>query len=459
MGVQVTNNAWGTLASGISNSATTIVLTAGQGSRFPAATPTNYFWATLSNSANTTWEIVKVTGRTTDTLTVVRGQDGTSGLAWSASDRFEIRPVAALFNDKLNTVDAAATYAPLTGATVTASGDMTSPLQLTPLRQVQQYGMFRNLIINGNMAIDQRGNGASRGFGPGNIGCALDRWKITTWSTLQCNVQQQSGGPTGYSNFLRLTNNGTGAPGAANKYTVSQAIEGYTAAKLQFGTANASAVALSFWVRSSVTGTYSGAVRNDNTRTYLFTYTISAANTWEQKTVLLVGDTGGTWVKGSGKGLEVAFDLGSGSAYRSATTGSWLAGDYWGVNSSTVFNSSGATWDLTGVQLEAGSSASPFEWRPYATEFQLCQRYYAVAYANALFNATAGSQSGTGVVPYPVQMRTVPATPSIVQWYQEVNALSVTFDQITAFGCRVVITSTAAGVASFVGSVSFDAEL
>ena len=153
---------------------------------------------------------------------------------------------------------------------------------------------------------------------------------------------------------------------------------------------------MSFWVRSSLTGTFGGAVKNyTTTRSYPFSYTISAANTWEQKTVTIAGDTSGTWLTTNGVGIKLVFSLGSGSTY-STTSGAWAAGDYYSATGATsVVGTNGATFYITGVQLEPGPLATSFDYRPYGTELALCQRYYQQSYAAGL---VAGDTSGLGVV-------------------------------------------------------------
>jgi hypothetical protein len=156
-----------------------------------------------------------------------------------------------------------------------------------------------------------------------------------------------------------------------------QPIEGNNIADLAFGSASAATVTLSFWVKSSLTGTFGGALTNkDSARSYPFTYTISAANTWEQKTVTVAGDTSGTWLTTNGVGLNVYFGLGVGSDY-SGTAGSWVTATRFSATGAvSVIGTLNATWFITGVQLEVGSVATPFERRDYGRELAMCQRYY-----------------------------------------------------------------------------------
>ena len=239
------------------------------------------------------------------------------------------------------------------------------------------YG-FRNRIINGDMRIDQRNAGASANSpSTASLAYTLDRWEVRGDTEGVFSIQQNSSAPAGFVNSLKITVTTIDSSlGATQLYNLSQKIEGYNVADLNWGTANAKTVTLSFWVRSSVTGTFGGALRNSaSNRSYPFTYTISVADTWEQKTVTVAGDTTGTWLTTNGLGINLSFSFGSG-ADRSGTAGAWVA-----VNNSSATGATNlmatlnATWYITGVQLEVGSVATPFERRPYGTELMLCYRY------------------------------------------------------------------------------------
>ena len=239
------------------------------------------------------------------------------------------------------------------------------------------YGM-RNRIINGDMRIDQRNAGAS--VTPTNGQYTLDRWAAVLTQTSKFSVQQNAGAvtpPTGFTNYLGVTSLSAYSVLSSDGFLMEQKIEGLNSSDLAWGTANAQAITLSFWVRSSLTGTFGGSVINSaQARSYVFSYTVSAANTWEKKTVTIPGDTAGTWLTTNGIGLWLRFGLGSGSTF-TATEGSWQAGNFVQPTSTvSVVGTNGATFQITGVQLEAGSVATPFERRPYGTELALCQRYY-----------------------------------------------------------------------------------
>lgn len=272
---------------------------------------------------------------------------------------------------------------------------------------------FKNRIINGAMMIDQRNAGAS--ITPTTTGTySLDRWRCGLSVASKFSAQQSTTAPTGFKNSLLVTSTSAYTVGASETFNLSQYIEGLNCADLGFGTATASTVTLSFWVRSSLTGTFGGSLKNENAdRSYPFSYTILSANTWEQKSVTIAGDTTGTWLTTNGVGIAVIFSLGSGSSYAS-TAGSWAAGNYVTATGATsVVGTNGATFYITGVQLEKGSTATSFDYRPYGTELALCHRYCKVFGENV---SGTGLFSGvwyttTGVLTtyiYPVQMRSAP---------------------------------------------------
>ena len=235
----------------------------------------------------------------------------------------------------------------------------------------------KNRIINGNMMIDQRNAGASVTIGAATATYTIDRWLAYGNSASAISVQQSTTAPTGFSNSMLVTSLAATSVGSTDTYWVRQYIEGYNVADLSWGTANAKTITVSFWVRSSLTGTFGGALRNAAAnRSYPFTYTISVANTFEYKTITIAGDTSGTWVTTNGTGLTIMWGLGVGATY-SGTAGSWAGANYNSATGATsVVGTNGATFYITGVQLEAGSSATEFEHRPYGTELQLCQRYF-----------------------------------------------------------------------------------
>ena len=256
---------------------------------------------------------------------------------------------------------------------------------------------FRNRIINGAMMIDQRNAGASVTGNASTQPFCLDRWQTQSSVSSKFTVQQNAGSvttPAGFPKYLGATSSAATSLSATDYYCVVQKIEGYNISDLAWGTASAATVTLSFWVRSSLTGTFGGSIQNDGQgRSYPFTYTISAANTWELKSVTIPGDTGGTWGTTTGIGMFVWFGLGVGSTY-SGSAGSWSSGFYLGATGATsVVGTNGATLYITGVQLEKGSVATPFEVRQYGTELALCQRYYETSYD---YGTAVGTATHTG---------------------------------------------------------------
>jgi len=190
-----------------------------------------------------------------------------------------------------------------------------------------QYNGFKNRIINGAMVIDQRNAGAV--VTPSSLAYTLDRWRsLMSASASKYSVQQNSSSvtpPAGFTNYLGVVSLSAYSVAAGDQYAVQQWVEGYNIADLAWGTASAATVTLSFWVRSSLTGTFGGSLGNSGgSRSYPFSYTISAANTWEQKSVTISGDTSGTWLTDSSRGLSVTFGLGVGSTL-SGTAGAWAA--------------------------------------------------------------------------------------------------------------------------------------
>jgi hypothetical protein len=285
--------------------------------------------------------------------------------------------------------------------------------------------VLKNRIINGDMVINQRGfNGAV-----GNQTYTLDRWVCDReGGAATATVSQSSTAPTGFINSLLYTV-GTGAATGATDYSnVRQYIEGLNVSDLAWGTASAKTVTLSFWVRSSVTGTYGVAFANSGyNRSYIASYTISSANTWEQKTVTIAGDTSGTWLTTNGAGIRVIFDLGVGSTY-SGAAGSWTSSLLFGLTGGVKLTvTSGATWYVTGVQLEQNTSATPFERRLYGQELINCQRYFQ--YGNVAFEYS-GTRYASNAILFAPNMRTTPTVISTIGTPTQSLIVGITYQAV-----------------------------
>ena len=258
---------------------------------------------------------------------------------------------------------------------------------------VPASSFLRNRIINGDMRIDQRNAGAS--VTPNNT-YTLDRWQGQNSQTSKYTVQQSSVAPTGFNNSLLVTSSSAYSVSSGDYFFINQPIEGFNTSDLSFGTADASTISISFWVRSSLTGTFGGSIRNYAVnRSYAFNYTISAANTWERKTITIVGDTSGTWIGSTNSvGMYVVWCFGAGSTFLT-TANTWTAGNIIGPTGQTsVVGTNGATFYLTGVQLEVGSAATPFERRQFGQELMLCQRYFQKTFDQSV--APAQNAGGSG---------------------------------------------------------------
>ena len=273
---------------------------------------------------------------------------------------------------------------------------------------------FKNRIINGAMVIDRRNAGASVTI-TSTVAATytVDRWQAYGTQASKFSVQQNAGSvtpPTGYSNYAGITSLSAYSVLSTDRFQFGQAIEGFNAADLAFGTASAATVTLSFWVRSSLTGTFGGSLGNSaGNRNYPFTFTISSANTWEQKSITVAGDTTGTWVGATnGIGLYVIFGLGAGSTL-SGTAGAWTSSFVvTATGAQSVVGTNGATFYITGVQLEKGSTATSFDYRPYGTELALCQRYYWKGSGLLMWNFTGSTIAVASAQSFPVTMRASP---------------------------------------------------
>jgi len=276
----------------------------------------------------------------------------------------------------------------------------------------------KNLIINGAMQVAQRGT--SDTVDGGGWDYVIDRFcALGQTSAGVFTYSQDSEAPAGFNKSLKVAVTTADASLAAGDiYCIRHTIEGFNSAHLNYGSSDAKTTTLSFWVRSSLTGTFGGALNSEgNNRSYPFTYSISSANTWEKKSITISGDTTGTWGTGNSHGVRITWGLGVGSTY-SGTTDSWAGSEYFSATSSTsVIGTNSSTWYITGVQLELGSTATEFEHRSYGEELALCQRYYhkttssnvGGAYQNIAVCTRIGNTVFRGIIEFPVTMRTQPS--------------------------------------------------
>jgi hypothetical protein len=339
-------------------------------------------------------------------------------------------------------------------AVTDANGGNTATINsMTPTADSLQG--FRNRIINGDMRIDQRNAGASV-TNPSGITYDVDRWGARGSVASKYTLQQSTTAPAGFINSIVATSLSAYTVGASEVFNIAQFIEGTNIADLGWGTASAKSVTLSFWVRSSLTGTFGGALRNSaGDRSYPFTYTISSADTWEYKTITIAGDTSGTWLTTTGIGIAVFISLGAGATL-SGTAGSWAGANYQSATGATsVVGTNGATFYITGVQLEVGSVATPFERRPYGTELSLCQRYLPEPIVNGtiIMGTALSNTSSYARLTFTIPVRTPPTGISVsaanhfsVYSFNNTTsgaATSVAFASGDSIGGWVQITTTA----------------
>ena len=347
--------------------------------------------------------------------------------------------------------------------TVSSTNLANGSVTMAKLDSIAQYTGFKNRIINGDMQIDQRNNGAAVTFPSGGLNVfTLDRWcgfkQLATGGSFT--IARSSVAPAGFTNSALVTITSAATDTGTSVNAIAQFIEGLNISDLGWGTANAQTVTVSFWVRSSLTGTFSCSVNNDGYNySYVANYTISAANTWEQKTITIPGPTAGTWLNTNGAGLRLWFDLGTGTG-RNGTANTWVASEiYRTAGSVQLLANNGATWQVTGVQLERGTTATSFDVLDYGTELAMCQRY-CVAYggSNLYENVGYGFAYNTGTVDVitalPVQMRTAPSFSVVGSWQISDGAIaSVIFVLSLAaaqFGSQqVALRATSSGLTQF----------
>ena len=287
-----------------------------------------------------------------------------------------------------------------------------SKIQTSEMLDAPNLGR-RNLIINGAMNVAQRGTSFSP---PSDGGYVVDRFHQYQGGGGVFYYEQSTDAPLGFSNSLKITvNTADSSITSGNYYYMRYEAEGLDCSRLSLGTSDAQKFTLSFYVKSSLTGTFSGAFQNAATnRSYVFEYTINSANTWERKTVTVDGDTSGTWLTNNSVGLRVAFDLGNGSSLRSSA-GSWASsGNYGSTGSVELVGTASATLYITGVQLEVGDTATDFEHRSYGEELSLCHRYFEkFDYASTQFVDSIGYSNGSSTASCMINYSTKRAAPTI----------------------------------------------
>jgi len=342
----------------------------------------------------------------------------------------------------------------ITANTVANSAFQTGSVENYMTAQGLDFGM-RNRIINGTMIVDQRNAGANNIISS-NSPYTVDRWRAQiSQHNGTMNVRQDSTSTVGFTKSLRaiVTTANTSLP-ATSVTRVWTNIEGLNVADLGFGTANAKPVTLSFFVRSSNTGTFSGALTNyDENRSYPFEYTINTVNTFEKKTITIPGDTSGNWSSNTDGSFALNFSLGTGTTNlgtANAWTGSWKVGTTGSFSLAGVLN---ATWYLTGVQLEEGSVPTAFEYRQYGTELALCQRYYEVhgGTANAFPQYFGYGSNGTNVglaLPFAVTKRAAPTVTALGTWTVS-NCGQPSADSATVQGYRLYATCSSTNTIQF----------
>ena len=308
------------------------------------------------------------------------------------------------------------------------------------------------------MAIDQRNAGAATANTIN--GYTLDRWVVAQSTTGKLIVQQDAGAvtpPAGFNDYLGVTSQSAYSITSIDTYYIRQAIEGFNFADCNWGTANAKTVTLSFWVRSSLTGTFGGSLNNAAySRSYPFSYTINTANTWEYKTITIAGDTTGTWIGATnGVGLNVLINLGAGSTF-SGPANTWASAVYVAPTGATsVVGTNGATFYLTGVQLEVGTQATTFTTAggSYGAELALCQRYLP-SLANNATGSGASAQfvgmanaavNGFFIVNFPVNARVAPTGATVINptAFQGLNAAGNAWNSFTGIAFSSAGTNSA----------------
>jgi hypothetical protein len=276
---------------------------------------------------------------------------------------------------------------------------------------------FKNRIINGAMVIDQRNAGASLTPGTSFV-YNIDRWYTYASQSSKISVQRNAGSvtpPAGFNNYLGVTSLSAFTPASGDQFLLGQSIEGYNVADLDWGTSTAKDVTLSFWVRSSLTGQFSATIESqDGNNAYVATYTINASNTWEYKSLTIPGRKTGTWEKTLYNGMYVLWNLGNGTTFQTGSPNSWVVNINAATGDNKIVSTNGATFYITGVQLEKGTQATAFDYRDYGNELRMCQRYCmawridGVAQQYLAVGQAYNTTTAIFTVPLPVTPRVTP---------------------------------------------------
>ena len=333
----------------------------------------------------------------------------------------------------------------------------------------------RNLVINGAMTVDQRHSGSSFTVVNGNstTGVIADRFRVNETSGAAMTGQQVADAPVGFTHSSKLTITTADASlGSTEFHRMIQPIEGKDISHLNWGTSNAKTLTLTFYVKSSLTGQYYISVFNNAAdRTLLKGYTISSANTWEKKTITIIGDQSGTWLTTSAVGIHLMWSLGTGSSYQSNTLDAYQAGFYMAKSDQVnLAATNGSTWQLTGVQLEVGDGpGTAFEHEDIGTTLRKCQRYYIRWQSTSANNWPRFFQPSyvdngyvSGTFSFPVQMRGIPSIAFTGTWQGQgadgIGTGSISQDGVTLF-CQSVGSNSIAGYYADGGSLDMAAEL
>lgn len=310
---------------------------------------------------------------------------------------------------------------------------------------------FRNRIMNGDFLINQR-HGTDAVTLTSSVYNA-DRWVHDAAQSSKASSQVIIGdSAVGSRNYLRMKTVSAATLGSGDAFSIIQNIEGLNLQDFNFGTASAVQITLSFWVRASQTGTYSVSFRNsDYNRSYVTTYTINTANTWEYKTITINGDTSGTWKTDIGVGLSVYFDFGTGSTFITSSTNTWLAGIFVKSSGTTsLITTLNATLDLALVQLEKGGVATPFEYINVADSLARCQRYYEPIFTSIY--SYGANTINVGMLPVKVLKRAYPS----ISW---TSTFTTNVYSFTSTDTRCILISSGGGSGEWIGIVKLDAEL